>query len=161
MNLGIFQRTFERNNKSTGKVRVSTDKLPVNTEGLTEQKEKIVRYVLKNDRITNKEACELLDIKDSRAYKLLREMNESGILKKEGAYRDSYYRIAEDKGAYHAQKVLFSSVYSHMTQYRDILKEEVIFIFIQKPYVSTAINGYKNNFLFLDISIQHHARIYR
>ena len=65
-------------------------------------KKKIVRYVLKNDRITNKEACELLDIKDSRAYKLLREMNESGILKKEGSYRDSYYRIAEDKRAYHA-----------------------------------------------------------
>ena len=97
-----FYRSSYLLEESTGKVRVSTDKLPVNTEGLTEQKEKIVRYVLKNDRITNKEACELLDIKDSRAYKLLREMNESGILKKEGAYRDSYYRIAEDKGAYHA-----------------------------------------------------------
>ena len=97
-----FYRSSYLPEESTGKVRVNTDKVPVNVEGLTESKRKIVSYVLKNDRITNKEACELLDIKDSRAYKILKEMNEKGILKKEGSYRDSCYRIAEDSDSYHA-----------------------------------------------------------
>lgn len=96
-----FYRSSYQNEDSTGKIRVSTGKVPVNQELLTESKKKIISYVLENDRITNKEVCDLLDIKDSRAYKILKEMNETGILKKEGSYRDSYYRIAEDKNSYH------------------------------------------------------------
>jgi len=56
---------------------------------------------MQNPRITNKEACDLLNIKDSRAYKILKEMNQRGILKKEGSYRNSCYKIAEDKNPYH------------------------------------------------------------
>lgn len=85
----------------TGKVRVSAGKVRVNEIELSESKKKIVSYVLKNDRITNKEVCALLDVKDSRAYKLLKEMQDKGILKKEGSYRDSCYRIAEDTNSYH------------------------------------------------------------
>lgn len=51
---------------------------------------------MKFGRITNKEVCNLLNVKDSRAYKILKNMNQEGIIKKEGSYRDSYYRIAED-----------------------------------------------------------------
>ena len=96
-----FYRSSYYLEESTGKVRVSTDKIRVNEMELSESKQKIVSYVLKNDRITNKEVCDLLEVKDSRAYKILKEMDEKGILKKEVSYRDSYYRIAEDINLYH------------------------------------------------------------
>ena len=96
-----FYRSSYEAEKSVDKVRVNTGKVRINEVGLTEPKKKIVSYVLQNNRITNKEVCELLDIKDSRAYKILKEMNEMGILKKEGSYRDSYYRIAENTNSYH------------------------------------------------------------
>ena len=96
-----FYRSSYIDNESTGKVRVSTGKVRVNNMSFNESQEKIVKYVLENNKITNSDVCELLDVKDSRAYKILKEMNENGILKKEGSYRDSYYRIAEDKSIYH------------------------------------------------------------
>ena len=85
----------------TSKVRVSTDKVRVNEKQLNASQIKILDYLQMYDRITNKEVCDLLDIKDSRAYKILKGMNEEGIIKKEGSYRDSYYRIAEDTNSYH------------------------------------------------------------
>ena len=86
--------------ESTGKVRVSTGKVRVNSQDLNETQSKIVNYVLENQKITNREVCGLLDVKDSRAYKILNEMNQRGILKKEGNYRNSCYRIAEDSEGY-------------------------------------------------------------
>lgn len=68
---------------------------------LNESQKRILQYVIEHAKITNRETCDLLNIKDSRAYKILKEMNENGILRKEGSYRDSYYRIAEDTNAYH------------------------------------------------------------
>lgn len=82
--------------ESTGKLLVSTDKVWVN-----ESQERILRYILEYKKITNREVCNLLDIKDSRAYKILHEMNQKGIIKKEGTYRDSCYLLAEDTKIYH------------------------------------------------------------
>lgn len=96
-----FYRSSFYKEECTGKVRVSTGKIATNSMELSESKRKIVSYIMENDKITNKEVCSLLDVKDSRAYKILKEMNEKGILKKEGSYRDSYYRIAEDANLYH------------------------------------------------------------
>ena len=96
-----FYRTSYETEISTGKVRVSTGNVRVNESALSESQKHIISYLLKNDRITNKEVCELLDVKDSRAYKILKKMNQDGIIKKEGTYRDSFYRIAEDNDGYH------------------------------------------------------------
>ena len=96
-----FYRSSYQTYENTGKVRVSTDKVRVNEKQLNASQIKILDYLQMYDRITNKEVCDLLDIKDSRAYKILKGMNEEGIIKKEGSYRDSYYRIAEDTNSYH------------------------------------------------------------
>ena len=85
----------------TDKVRVSTGKVRVNGRELTDAQEKIVNYVVDNQKITNKEVRDLLDVKDSRACKLLKELSEDGVLKKEGSYRNRCYRIAEDNKSYH------------------------------------------------------------
>lgn len=69
-----FYRSSYR--ESTDKVRVSTGKVRVNN--LTESQERIVRYLLEYKKITNKEVCGLLDVKESRAYKILSEMNKKG-----------------------------------------------------------------------------------
>lgn len=70
-----------------GEVRIkSTDKA-------TGNRKKIVQYIEEKGMITNREVQDLLNVKDSRALKILREMVEAGILKKEGKLRGSYYRL--------------------------------------------------------------------
>lgn len=96
-----FYRSSYQSEESTGKVRVSTGIIQVNRNGLSEAENRILNYLMKFGRITNKEVCNLLNVKDSRAYKILKNMNQEGIIKKEGSYRDSYYRIAEDTNTYH------------------------------------------------------------
>ena len=95
-----FYRSSYFDDESTGKVRVSTGIIQVNRNELSEAENRILNYLMKFGRITNKEVCNLLNVKDSRAYKILKNMNQEGIIKKEGSYRDSYYRIAEDTNTY-------------------------------------------------------------
>ena len=72
--------------KSTEKVRISTDKT-------NDKYKKIIRYVEERGTITNKEVQNLLDVKDSRALKILKELVVAGILKKEGKSKGSYYKL--------------------------------------------------------------------
>lgn len=37
-----------------------------------------MNYLYENKKITNREVCGLLDVKESRAYKILSEMNKKG-----------------------------------------------------------------------------------
>ena len=96
-----FYRSSYQMEESMGKVRVSTGKVRVNQVELSESENRILNYLLQYDKITNREVCDLLDVKDSRAYKILKGMNQDGLIKKEGSYRDSCYRIAEDTNSYH------------------------------------------------------------
>ena len=58
-----------------GKVRIkSTDKLNDNHK-------KIIQYIEEKGSIKNREVQNLLNVKDSRALKILKEMVEDGILK--------------------------------------------------------------------------------
>ena len=77
----------EKYGKSTGKVR----------EKLNASQKKIIEYVEKNGMITNKEAQKLLSIKESRALKILRELTNLELLKKEGKSKGTYY-ILQNKG---------------------------------------------------------------
>ena len=71
--------------ESTGKVR----------EKLNESQIKIIGYVEKNGMITNKEAQKLLNVKESRALKILRELTNSELLKKEGKSKGTYYVLQD------------------------------------------------------------------
>ena len=73
--------------ESTGKVY----------EKLNTSQKKIIGYVEKNGMITNKEAQKLLDIKESRALKILRELTNLEVLKKEGKSKGTYY-VLQNKG---------------------------------------------------------------
>ncbi len=63
---------------------------------LTPTQVKIVEFVLVNSKISNKEVQELLDVKDSRALKILKELVDIGVLIKMGKLKGSYY-ILNDK----------------------------------------------------------------
>jgi predicted HTH transcriptional regulator len=79
--------------KSTDKVRISTDKVRINTDKLNSSQKKIVEFILKNGKITNKEVQQLLAVKDSRALKILKELVEMEIIVKKGKLKGSYYVI--------------------------------------------------------------------
>ena len=90
--------------KSTGKVLESTDKVMENTEKygkvrikstdkLNDNHKKIIQYIEEKGSIKNREVQNLLNVKDSRALKILKEMVEDGILKKEGKLRGSCYKL--------------------------------------------------------------------
>ena len=78
---GSTGKVREKYGKSTGKVY----------EKLNANQKKIIEYVENNGMITNKEAQKLLDIKESRALKILRELTNLELLKKEGKSKGTYY----------------------------------------------------------------------
>ena len=71
---------------SANKVPYSVDKVPDN-----EQEQKIYRYVSENESITTAETVELLKVKPRRARVVLRNMVNSGCLRKEGVARSTIY----------------------------------------------------------------------
>lgn len=93
-------KSTDKTIESTEKVRISTDKAKKGTEKvrisadkLTDNQRKIIQYIEEKGTITNKEVRNLLNVKDSRALKVLRGMVDAGILKKEGKLRGSYYEL--------------------------------------------------------------------
>ena len=82
-------------NDSTGKVRESTGNVRESTgkvrEKLKTDHNKIIEYVEKNGKITNKETQKLLNVGESRALKILRELTDMGTLKKEGKSKRTCY----------------------------------------------------------------------
>ena len=86
--------------ESTEKIRISTDKaigstekVRISTDKLNDSHKKIIRYIEERGVITNKEVQNLLKVRDSRALKILKEMVEAGILKKEGKLRGTCYKL--------------------------------------------------------------------
>ena len=53
--------------------------------------QKIVEYIIENNRITNRQIQELLGIKDSRALKIMKELIELGVVERQGKLKGSYY----------------------------------------------------------------------
>lgn len=99
INLFRFQDKT-RISKSTGKVRISTDKVMestdkvrISTDKLNDNYKKIIQYIEEKGAITNKDVQSLLNVKDSRALKILKELVETGVLRKEGKFKGSYYKL--------------------------------------------------------------------
>ncbi len=87
MRIGKSTDKWIESTEKHGKVRIkSTDKS-------TKNRKKIIQYIEKKGTIANREVQNLLNVKDSRALKILREMVEAGILKKEGKLRGSCYKL--------------------------------------------------------------------
>ncbi len=79
--------------ESTDKRQKSTDKLRKSTDKLNDSHKKIIQYIADRGAITNKEVQNLLDVKDSRALKILKELVAAGVLKKEGKLKGSCYKL--------------------------------------------------------------------
>ncbi len=56
-------------------------------------RKRLFNILKKGGAITNKEVQNLLNVKDSRALKILKEMVVAGVLKKEGKLKGSYYKL--------------------------------------------------------------------
>ena len=59
---------------------------------------KIIEFILKNGKVTNKDVQQLLAVKDSRALKVLKELVEMDILVKRGKLKGSYYVLKVNDG---------------------------------------------------------------
>ena len=85
-----------RNNKvaeSTGKILESTGKILENAENkiMTNQEEVIYKYLLSNGSIKKLNVEGILNVKDSRARKILEEMTNKDYIIKQGQGRSTYY----------------------------------------------------------------------
>ncbi len=95
-----MQKSTEKVRKSTDKIKKSTDKTQKGTEKVrkstnksNDNYKKIIQYIEERGAITNKEVQDLLNVKDSRAFKILKELVEAEVLKKEGKLKGSYYKL--------------------------------------------------------------------
>lgn len=84
-NVEVIRERCEKYGKSTGKVR----------EKLNRNQKIVIDYIEVNKKITNKEVQRLLNVKESRALKILRELTQIGVLKKEGKSKGTYYVIMD------------------------------------------------------------------
>lgn len=91
-----FYRADENEEKSTDKAEKSTDIVRINTEKMSLSQRKIIEFLIENGRITNKEVQQLLNVKDSRALKILKELVEMGFITKQGKLKGSYYTLEEE-----------------------------------------------------------------
>jgi ATP-dependent DNA helicase RecG len=88
-----FVVCFYRSEKSTDKLEKSTDKVRISTDKLDTSQKKVVEFILEKGKITNRDVQQLLDVKDSRAFKILKELVELGIIERQGKFKGSYYTI--------------------------------------------------------------------
>lgn len=67
------------------------EKYGKNTVILNASQRKIINFLQENAQITNKDVQRLLEVRESRALKILKGLVESGILEKCGKSRSSFY----------------------------------------------------------------------
>ena len=84
-------RLFRRNEKGADYDYVAEAMIPYGDESLDAQKQKLLDYVAANSRITRREAERVLGSGSTKAFRLLRELCESGQLKTQGSGRLSCY----------------------------------------------------------------------
>ncbi len=87
---GVFRVTLPNTNEephSEGHIRVNVE----NEHSLTSQKAQILQYAKENGSITRKEAENLLGAGTTKAFRMLKELCESGELSQEGSGRQTRY----------------------------------------------------------------------
>lgn len=91
MEIFVLICTVFRIKREWGKVRKEYGKVRKSTDNLSDAQNKILDFVEKTGRITNKDVQTLLQVKDSRALKVLNSLVIAGLLVKKGKLRGSYY----------------------------------------------------------------------
>ena len=73
------------------RVPINADNLSKSADNLSAQYRLILNYVKENKKITSHQAELLLKVKQRRAREILSKMTQSGMLKRQGAYRSTIY----------------------------------------------------------------------
>ncbi len=79
-----WRKVLEKYWKSTGKYHKSIG-------NVSEQEKSIIEYIVKNNKIVSKTVEELLEVKEARARRILKEMTDKGYIIKQGQGRSTYY----------------------------------------------------------------------
>ncbi len=87
------KKSTEKIKKSTDKTQKGMEKVQKSTDKSNDNYKKIIQYIEERGAITNKEVQGLLNVKDSRALKILKELVEAEVLKKEGKLKRSHYKL--------------------------------------------------------------------
>lgn len=77
---------------SAGIVRPKCAQSALNAD-LSAQKKLIIRYIDENNSITSTQLMQLLDIKKRRAQIILSKLSDAGIIRKEGASKNTRYML--------------------------------------------------------------------
>ncbi len=75
---------------STVKVSKSAVKVSESIGKISEQEKTIFEYIVKNNKIISKNVEELLEVKEARARRVLKEMIEKDYIIKQGQGRSTY-----------------------------------------------------------------------
>ena len=89
-------RFFRNNNFGNSEVSESTGKV-LGKKYITNQEEIIYQYLVKNGSIKKIDVENILNVKDSRARKILEKMIKNEVLLKRGQGRSTYYVLADEK----------------------------------------------------------------
>jgi len=60
-------------------------------ERLSTEEQKILLYLLDNQKINRKRATELLELKDTKTYEILNLLVKKGLILRKGKGRSTYY----------------------------------------------------------------------
>ncbi len=77
---------------NTDKMPINTDKMPINTD---KREEIILDYLRENGSISNKNACELIGLKDSTVKKIFSKMVNKGLITPIGERKSRKYVLAK------------------------------------------------------------------
>ena len=67
-------------------------------ERLTNEKKVILLFLLERNRISRKEATELIGLKNTKTYEILTEMVDENLIEKHGQGRSTFYTITRKEG---------------------------------------------------------------
>ena len=88
---GIETKSADKVPINADNLSKSADKVSKNADNLSAQYRLILNYVKENKKITSHQAELLLKVKQRRAREILSKMTQSGMLKRQGAYRSTIY----------------------------------------------------------------------
>lgn len=88
---GAFTTTLPNMNESMNREEVNRLRAKVNTPSVEDEKASIYQYAKEKGRITRKEIEESLGLKTTKAFRLIKEMCEEGVLQQQMSGKFTWY----------------------------------------------------------------------